>query len=249
MPGPFPTQVDSSPPQYIRHVAHIHNYPKSEEPGIPRLSTISYHSANPPNISGSSSYYSWNNQSHTDSNQVETELPFGSAYDNSSSSSNNQRIPRRSISTDLVQNDINRRLTLQSSPNIVLIDSKILSVSVASVSADPDLIQRNASDPTLLSSHLPLDLINMGKIQEFREKVGVSQVKMPQKDIWRCLGAEFLGTFFLVLIGCGSTLPVAGAEEPTLLGIALCFGLLVATLAEVRFNHFIFHLILHIFKY
>jgi len=72
----------------------------------------------------------------------------------------------------------------------------------------------------------------MGKLQEFREKVGASQVKMNQKDIWRSLAAEFLGTFILMLVGCGSITHIEGREPPTLVGAAFAFGLIVATLAQ-----------------
>jgi len=73
------------------------------------------------------------------------------------------------------------------------------------------------------------DIFSMGRIQEFRAKVGGGQISFVQKDIWRCLAAEFLGTFLLVLIGCGSTVQI-GARAPTVVDAALCFGLTVATL-------------------
>ena len=221
---------DSETPYYISHVAHIHNYCNNcEEPGVPTLSHPDrswFHSQALLN----NSY--WNNQ-------LETELGLGG---NNISVNNNRRYTISTFSTtDLVQNDINRRLTLESTSkgtttsttttNYRRFNNKIINVS----SHDADFGPKNLpqSDPSFLSSHLSLDLLNMGKIQEFRDKVGVSQVKMPQKDIWRCLGAEFIGTFMLVLIGCGSTLQLEGGEKPTLLAVALCFGLIVATLAEV----------------
>ncbi|EEB12655.1 Aquaporin AQPAe.a, putative [Pediculus humanus corporis] len=50
--------------------------------------------------------------------------------------------------------------------------------------------------------------------------------------IWRQLFAEFLGTFFLVLLGCGSTISGWPEYSPSMLHIALTFGLAVATMAQ-----------------
>lgn len=47
------------------------------------------------------------------------------------------------------------------------------------------------------------------------------------------LVAEFLGTFFLVSIGIGSTMGWGGDYAPTMTQIAFTFGLVVATLAQV----------------
>jgi len=45
--------------------------------------------------------------------------------------------------------------------------------------------------------------------------------------------AEFLGTMFLVLVGCGSCLTVPTEKiQPSVVGIALCFGVTVATIAQ-----------------
>lgn len=52
------------------------------------------------------------------------------------------------------------------------------------------------------------------------------------KNIWRMLVAEFMGTLVLVLIGCGSCM-TWGEDKPSLVQIALTFGLVVATLAQV----------------
>lgn len=45
--------------------------------------------------------------------------------------------------------------------------------------------------------------------------------------------AEFLGTLLLVSIGIASTTGFGGTYEPSVPQIALCFGLVVATLAQV----------------
>lgn len=63
--------------------------------------------------------------------------------------------------------------------------------------------------------------------------IGVSDITANRK-IWKILLAEFLGTFFLVSVGIAST---TGAWKtgyaPTMVQIALTFGLVVATLAQV----------------
>lgn len=46
------------------------------------------------------------------------------------------------------------------------------------------------------------------------------------------LAAEFLGTLILVLVGCGSCMTWDGVA-PSIVQIALTFGLLVATIAQV----------------
>ncbi len=48
-------------------------------------------------------------------------------------------------------------------------------------------------------------------------------------SFWRAVVAEALGTLFLVFIGCGSCI-TWGEQRPTVVGIALCFGLAVATI-------------------
>lgn len=58
--------------------------------------------------------------------------------------------------------------------------------------------------------------------------VGVADIT-ENKNIWRMLLGELLGTFFLVFIGVGST-ALGGATVPQ---IAFTFGLTVATLVQV----------------
>lgn len=65
-----------------------------------------------------------------------------------------------------------------------------------------------------------------------KQIVGVSDIT-ENRNIWRMLVAEFLGTFFLVAIGIGSTTGWTD-YSPTLTQIAFTFGLVVATLAQVR---------------
>lgn len=50
------------------------------------------------------------------------------------------------------------------------------------------------------------------------------------RNIWRMLSAEFLGTFFLVLVGCSSITSLAGSSGD--IQIAFTFGLAVATIAQ-----------------
>uniref|UniRef100_A0A182PME9 Aquaporin n=1 Tax=Anopheles epiroticus TaxID=199890 RepID=A0A182PME9_9DIPT len=63
-----------------------------------------------------------------------------------------------------------------------------------------------------------------------KQIVGVSDIT-ENRNIWRMLIAEFLGTFFLVAIGIGSTTGWTD-YSPTLTQIAFTFGLVVATLAQ-----------------
>ncbi|XP_059620960.1 aquaporin AQPAn.G-like [Phlebotomus argentipes] len=67
-----------------------------------------------------------------------------------------------------------------------------------------------------------------------KQIVGVSDIT-DNRNIWRILIAEFLGTFLLVSIGIGSTTGW-GDFTPSLPQIAFTFGLVVATLAQA-FGH------------
>ncbi|XP_972862.2 aquaporin AQPcic isoform X1 [Tribolium castaneum] len=58
--------------------------------------------------------------------------------------------------------------------------------------------------------------------------LGLSEIT-ENKAIWRMLVAEFIGTFLLVVIGCGS---IVLSEEVVIVRIALTFGITVATLAQ-----------------
>lgn len=70
---------------------------------------------------------------------------------------------------------------------------------------------------------LKTDALNMASMQ----------LKMPKKDIWKCLIAELLGTCLLIIIGCGSGLSLVEPKALSLTGVGLCWGLTVATLAQV----------------
>lgn len=74
----------------------------------------------------------------------------------------------------------------------------------------------------------PFDLQFLG----VKQLVGVADIT-ENRNIWRMLVAEFLGTFFLVSIGIGSTMGWGGDYAPTMTQIAFTFGLVVATLAQV----------------
>lgn len=47
---------------------------------------------------------------------------------------------------------------------------------------------------------------------------------------WRAVGAEMIGTSFLVFVGCGSCIGWEDNYSPSIAQIALCFGLIVATM-------------------
>lgn len=48
--------------------------------------------------------------------------------------------------------------------------------------------------------------------------------------IWKAIGAEFTGTLFLVFVGCGSCISWPGKPDPSVVEIALTFGLGVGTM-------------------
>lgn len=56
----------------------------------------------------------------------------------------------------------------------------------------------------------------------------VDDIKSPL--FWRAVIAELVGTLFLVLVGAGSCVGWEQEYEPTVVQIALCFGLIVATM-------------------
>lgn len=66
-----------------------------------------------------------------------------------------------------------------------------------------------------------------------KEIIGVSDITDNGSQIWRMLIAEFLGTLLLVSIGIASTTGWGNGYEPSIPQIALTFGLVVATLAQV----------------
>lgn len=65
-----------------------------------------------------------------------------------------------------------------------------------------------------------------------KEIVGVQDIT-DNRNIWRMLIAEFLGTMLLVSIGIASTTPWGDGYVASIPQIALTFGLVVATLAQV----------------
>jgi aquaporin rerated protein, invertebrate len=71
-----------------------------------------------------------------------------------------------------------------------------------------------------------------------KEIVGVQDIT-DNRNIWRMLIAEFLGTMLLVSIGIASTTGWGNGYEPSIPQIALTFGLVVATLAQVSFERFL----------
>lgn len=60
--------------------------------------------------------------------------------------------------------------------------------------------------------------------------LGVEEFTESNK-IWRMLAAEFLGTFFLVLIGCGTIMFVN--KEVLVVQVALTFGFIIFAMAQV----------------
>lgn len=65
-----------------------------------------------------------------------------------------------------------------------------------------------------------------------KEIVGIQDIT-DNRNIWRMLIAEFIGTLLLVMIGIGSTTGWGADYQPSIVQIGLTFGLVVATLAQV----------------
>ena len=66
-----------------------------------------------------------------------------------------------------------------------------------------------------------------------REGLGLQEV-VNNKDLWKALLAEFVGTLFLVFLGCLTT--IAWPDEgyvPSMVQISIGFGITVATMAQV----------------
>lgn len=75
--------------------------------------------------------------------------------------------------------------------------------------------------------------VSFRKSAGLKRVIGVADIT-DNRNIWRILIAEFLGTFLLVAIGIGST--TGGFDPlytPSVPQIAFTFGLLVATIAQV----------------
>lgn len=72
---------------------------------------------------------------------------------------------------------------------------------------------------------LSLSLAGLKKV------IGVADIT-DNRNIWKALLAEFIGTLLLVAIGVSSTISWHN-YTPTLVQIAFTFGLVVATLAQV----------------
>lgn len=70
----------------------------------------------------------------------------------------------------------------------------------------------------------------MGKATGVSGVVGIKDIT-DNSVIWRQLFAECLGTFFLVLLGCGSTMAWPD-YSPSMVHISLTFGLAVATMVQ-----------------
>lgn len=67
-----------------------------------------------------------------------------------------------------------------------------------------------------------------------REGLGLQEV-MRNRDLWKALVAEFVGTLFLVFLGCLTTIgwPDEG-YQPSMVQEAIGFGITVAVMAQVR---------------
>lgn len=70
----------------------------------------------------------------------------------------------------------------------------------------------------------------MAKIKDMRAYLGTEELM--DRRAWKAVLAEFLGTMFLVLVGCGSCITWVEGGAPGSVQIALCFGITVATIAQ-----------------
>lgn len=64
--------------------------------------------------------------------------------------------------------------------------------------------------------------------ERFNMAKSLDDIKSPL--FWRAVLAEMVGTLFLVLVGCGSCITINKDFPPNVVQIALCFGLIVATM-------------------
>jgi len=65
---------------------------------------------------------------------------------------------------------------------------------------------------------------------DFKEMSGLTEI-MKDRNIWKALLAEFLGTLILVFVGCGSC--TNWGDGTSIVQISLAFGITVATMAQV----------------
>lgn len=67
----------------------------------------------------------------------------------------------------------------------------------------------------------------------FKETLGINELKTKNNNIWKALLAEFLGNLLLNLFGCGSVVNFHDDPRSTVL-IALTFGLTIFIVVQVR---------------
>jgi len=72
----------------------------------------------------------------------------------------------------------------------------------------------------------------MGHIQNLLKGSTNVEKGIVRKPLWKLFIAEFLGTALLVFIGCGCALRLHPDDNRLLVGVALCWGFTIATLAQ-----------------
>lgn len=67
----------------------------------------------------------------------------------------------------------------------------------------------------------------------FKETLGINELKDKKGNIWKALLAEFLGNVLLNIFGCA---PVTffGVSTQTFVGVALSFGLTIFVIVQVN---------------
>lgn len=70
----------------------------------------------------------------------------------------------------------------------------------------------------------------------FKETLGINELKDKKGNIWKALVAEFLGNLLLNFFGCA---PVVffGLNTNNYVGVALAFGLTIFVVVQVRINN------------
>ncbi|CAL8088091.1 unnamed protein product [Orchesella dallaii] len=76
----------------------------------------------------------------------------------------------------------------------------------------------------------------MGHIQNLLKGSASAEKGIIRKPLWKLFIAEFIGTALLVFLGCGCVLKLNPEDHKLLVGIALCWGFTIATLAQTLGN-------------
>lgn len=76
-------------------------------------------------------------------------------------------------------------------------------------------------------------------MSNFKETLGINELKDKKGNISKALIAEFLGNVLLNLFGCGPVVFFGGVNVHSFVGIALAFGLTIFLIVQVTFNYYL----------